>query len=782
MPAIRDGLHERFGARSPRLDNADRIISEGAAWIAHDDLRLALAKPIELLQSDDTYAPVVPLPFLLPLENQSIPAASAVYRCVDPRSGRASFTFARPRGPRARDTLSERQVHATYQLDIDETAPPLMERLELNVTIDHDYVAHVDLYSTMRRQRLKAEIFDLEFTVAFPFGTNPETGTSQTDREDDSTPAASGSANSTAQGGRVRLRSNISAAESWQNVPGDLVIQYQPSWFDERTRAYSNWQKEEWTYYKDCPYCHRRRYQYWTEGCNAAQCLWRLAYPVKNGVSFSQEQPIKVMAPEPGLVDLPTVESFIIDPSASPSPVNDQPLAPTTPEYAGNNSEEAGDELQADGDVAAPVPHTPTVTVPSPKCPKQEDNQPDQQEEEQKKQRSPRQFRVTPRLPPLPRSPAGTAQPEEVSESRENDRVFPLDVRLTYEKAGFCRISLLPRRAADFPATLEVATGDALSTFVVLQDEWYQDVIPEHLGTLLQKGIEWDAQLPNGRHVRWSLGGRPIYVLGHHDKLSGFVATQRLTIGEEHVVLCLDERLQEVKEAIDLTGSPPAIELNENNGLPHGWIGLRGVQPRKPVPSSPEGSILDLLRPLADVNISFEGGIRIDRQAWLHGYPPQIQLRGDTNSVNGLLIDGTPAVLTSNGFYEADGWDSPGEHSVWCPSASRSYIIRDMAEAWEPWNAYTWSLGTFAGTRGPIAASICGALVRPSVEKVLPVVRRLSRPLIASFWGLTRVRSKFVQYGVTSVRHAASGFPLSIPFGRCPLIPCTAAREPIGCC
>ena len=252
---------------------------------------------------------MVPLPFLLPLENQSIPAASAVYRCVDPRSGRASFTFARPRGPRARDALSERQVYSTYQLDIDETAPPLMERLELNVTIDHDYVAHVDLYSTMRQQRLKAEIFDLEFTVAFPFGTDPETGTSQTDREDDSTPTASGSADSTAQGGRVRLRSNISAAESWQNVPGDLVIQYQPSWFDERTRAYSNWQKEEWTYYKDCPYCHRRRYQYWTEGCNAARCLWRLAYPVKNGVSFSQEQPIGVKAPRPELVDQPTVES-----------------------------------------------------------------------------------------------------------------------------------------------------------------------------------------------------------------------------------------------------------------------------------------------------------------------------------------------------------------------------------------------------------------------------------------------------------------------------------------
>ena len=109
MPAIRDGLNERFGARAPRLSNGDRIISEGAAWIAHDDLRLGLAKPIKLLQSDDTYAAVVPVPFTLPIENETKGAARAVYHCVDPRAGRASFTFARPSRPRPRDALSDRK-------------------------------------------------------------------------------------------------------------------------------------------------------------------------------------------------------------------------------------------------------------------------------------------------------------------------------------------------------------------------------------------------------------------------------------------------------------------------------------------------------------------------------------------------------------------------------------------------------------------------------------------------------------------------------------------------
>jgi molecular chaperone DnaK (HSP70) len=89
MPPIRNGLNERFGARAPRLSNGDKIISEGAAWIAHDGLQLGLAKPIELLESDGTYAAVVPLPCHLPIENQIMPAASATYYCVDPRPGRA---------------------------------------------------------------------------------------------------------------------------------------------------------------------------------------------------------------------------------------------------------------------------------------------------------------------------------------------------------------------------------------------------------------------------------------------------------------------------------------------------------------------------------------------------------------------------------------------------------------------------------------------------------------------------------------------------------------------
>jgi molecular chaperone DnaK len=279
MPAVRAGLTERFGARAPRLENGDRIISEGAAWIAHDDLRLGLAKPIELLQSDDTYAAVVPVPLELPRENLNLPAANAVYHCVDPRSGSATFTFARPNRPRVLDAKSDRQSYATFHLDVDKEADPLLERLELSIGIDHDYIAHIDLRSTMCNHHVKSEIFDLEFTLQFPSTKlSPDKPSSESGKVDGSSKNVASTA-SLGSVGKVRIRSNISHERSWKKVPGDLVERYRNNWFDDREQDCSDWQKKERVYYKDCPYCHRTRYEFRTQGCTTPTCLWLKAYP-----------------------------------------------------------------------------------------------------------------------------------------------------------------------------------------------------------------------------------------------------------------------------------------------------------------------------------------------------------------------------------------------------------------------------------------------------------------------------------------------------------------------
>jgi hypothetical protein len=263
------------------------------------------------------------------------------------------------------------------------------------------------------------------------------------------------------------------------------------------------------------------------------------------------------------------------------------------------------------------------------------------------------------------------------------------------------------------PVELAITGSGDPPDLVALQEEWYQDVVIPNLERLLREGVEWVGEVPEGRRVRSSLSGRELYVLARHDQLNGFVSATRLTIGEEHVVLCVAERMSEVRAAIALTGSPEPTVLTSDSGIPAGWAGLRGVVPRTPIAPSPVGDILDALRPLAEVEIALEGGIRIDRQAWLSGFPPSVRLRGDTSTIRVVTIDGHDATLSADGTYAAAGWDAPGEHSVWCTSDSRTYAIRDGAEEWESWDAYTWSLGELGAGGTQSRPAICGVLVRP---------------------------------------------------------------------
>jgi hypothetical protein len=334
--------------------------------------------------------------------------------------------------------------------------------------------------------------------------------------------------------------------------------------------------------------------------------------------------------------------------------------------------------------------------------------------------RAPRQYRPAARESAPRRAPASPS-----AERETRDRAMPIEVRLVFEKAGFCRVSLLPRRGAGMPIEFAVEGSGSPPELQALQDEWYQDVMLPDIGRLLSEGIEWAGALLGGAAGRLSLSGRGIFVLARHSELNGFVTTPRLILGEEHVVLCLAERLPDVRAAIALTESPEPAVLKSDSGIPAGWVGLRGVRPNKSIAPSPGGDIIDALRPLPDVEIALIGGIRIDRQTWLTGFPPTVKLFGDASMLGVVTIDGQEATRSPEGGYVAPDWDSAGEHTVWCTSTSRRYAIRCGAEVWEPWDAYAWSLGepTASGTQSRPA--ICGVLVRPP-----KLARADSRPTV----------------------------------------------------
>jgi len=163
MPAIREGLREIFGLNRLRLvENAATVIAEGAAWIAHDNVGLQLAKPIELLHADNSYIKVFPSGTRLPNDGDSISQSIDMY-CVDPSDGLAKFYFARPTWPGNESIGDERTPLEFLTIRVDRGSQPFLERLQVEVIIDHNLIANVHARSLMKGDSQRCTIHDLEF-------------------------------------------------------------------------------------------------------------------------------------------------------------------------------------------------------------------------------------------------------------------------------------------------------------------------------------------------------------------------------------------------------------------------------------------------------------------------------------------------------------------------------------------------------------------------------------------------------------------------------------------
>ena len=275
MPTIRDGLTERFVGRVPRLENGDRIIAEGAAWIANDGLRLKLSKPIEILVADTsgrgTYQSLVDAGWTLPIENETQNVANTRLFCVDPREGFAVVEVAKPVKLGKTSPNDPRQSLSVVKVEVDPQAQPLLERIECNLQIDHDYVARVTLKSTGRGAESSEEFHDLEFGLSLATATSPN-------KQDDNLGygGKSGPVGPLTASTRSSLyqRSNVVRMDKrtqelgnlWRFVPGDLIEQWKPSYFDTRNNSATHRQLEERNFYVPCVRCKRKISQIKAEG------------------------------------------------------------------------------------------------------------------------------------------------------------------------------------------------------------------------------------------------------------------------------------------------------------------------------------------------------------------------------------------------------------------------------------------------------------------------------------------------------------------------------------
>lgn len=247
MPAIRSRLHELFGPQRVRLsESSGTLIAEGAAWIAHDEARLRLAKHVELLLARNSSVQLIKCGTEMPCEGEVRRDQFHLY-CADPRDGHAKLQLQSPARPGS-DILpnDRRNPLETMVVQVDRAARPFAERLELAIEVDDNLVLHAQARSLVKKDMAETRVHNLEFGLALPAARG---ACASSDGRADEKPAPHNK-------GSVVLRSNVADRADDRFVPGELLHTYNPTYFDRRNDP-PQIQLDEWAYYKPCDECGR---------------------------------------------------------------------------------------------------------------------------------------------------------------------------------------------------------------------------------------------------------------------------------------------------------------------------------------------------------------------------------------------------------------------------------------------------------------------------------------------------------------------------------------------
>jgi len=241
-----------------------------------------LAKSIEVLVADGsgrgTYLPIAPAGLKMPVENQSITVANRRFYCVDPRDGAAVFEFAKPRKSGLVQASDDRQTICVGSLAVDPQAEPLLERIECDLRIDDDYIAHATLRSLGREETVKVEFHELEFGLALPSSSGVSKGPGPQKNEGNATNKRTSMPprHRSASNSNITLRSNLAPKDDdwrvrlrdWEIVPGDLVEKWRAPFRGPRFDQMTSMQLAERNYYLPCSRCGRTLYSIRMEGPN----------------------------------------------------------------------------------------------------------------------------------------------------------------------------------------------------------------------------------------------------------------------------------------------------------------------------------------------------------------------------------------------------------------------------------------------------------------------------------------------------------------------------------
>lgn len=323
--------------------------------------------------------------------------------------------------------------------------------------------------------------------------------------------------------------------------------------------------------------------------------------------------------------------------------------------------------------------------------------------------------------------PRGRTSQGETVNSRH--RALSMSVRIIFRHRNNWHVSLLPPRSAELGDDVEIKGPNGTEEWNACQDEWYGDIQPSNMHILIEKGAQWESCQTDGNEVRWVLAGREIYVLAPSTTISGYVSAPRLILSEDHLVLCTQRMKEAVRQALSEAGCLEATPVVSCSELLPGWILFQGVRPTVAIEHDDSAGILNILRPIYNIEILFQGGIRLGRSTWLKGYPPDIRIRGTSNTDIEVIIDGRSASADDNGKYKVSNWDEPGLHTVFCGGVSQSYELCDGLQEWEYFKAFEYQVGgqnmidvSSVMICGPIVKSIgedCDVVLTPATNTCL---------------------------------------------------------------
>lgn len=257
-PAIEQKLQEIFGlSRLVIAENGDRIISEGAAWIAHDDADLVLAKAVEIREARDSYFPIFKQGRKLPEEGRVIKEDTFFYS-VDPTDGFAKFQICCAESAGKIMAADSRRTYDNLTVKIDKKAKPFSERLSVNSTIDDNLILRVEAKSVLNHiEKDAVEIHDLEFCISFPNAFQSKTENEELKKNGNFSKCAITIRSNVLQD-RV-FHSNWHENEKIKNkyVPGEVLYQHNPEYFNVFNNP-PEIQVNERLYYQPCAICKRR--------------------------------------------------------------------------------------------------------------------------------------------------------------------------------------------------------------------------------------------------------------------------------------------------------------------------------------------------------------------------------------------------------------------------------------------------------------------------------------------------------------------------------------------